>query len=50
MPGNRDTNLPVSDVAAIQTTAATFQINNAKLYAPVVTSYTIVARKFTAGI
>ena len=50
VPGNRDTNLPVPDVAAIQATAATFQINNAKLYAPVVTSYTTVARKFTAGI
>ena len=37
LPGNPDANPPVSDMAAIQTTSATFQINNAKLYGPVVT-------------
>ena len=37
IPGNADANLPVPAVAAIQTTGATFQINNAKLYVPVVT-------------
>ena len=36
MPGNPDANPSVPDVAAIQTTSATFQINNAKLYVPVV--------------
>ena len=35
--GNQDANQPVQEVAAIQTTWATFQINNAKLYVPVVT-------------
>ena len=35
--GNPDANSPVQEVPAIQTTAATFQINNAKLYVPVVT-------------
>ena len=35
MPANPDANLPVPDVAAIQTTRATFQINNTKLYVPV---------------
>ena len=37
MPGNPDATLPVPSVTAIQTTGATFQINNAKHYAPVVT-------------
>ena len=37
MPGNPNANPPVSDAAAIQTTRATFRINNAKLYVPVVT-------------
>ena len=35
--GNPDANPHVLAVAAIQTTGATFQINNAKLYVPVVT-------------
>ena len=35
--GNPNANPPVLIVAAIQTTSATFQINNAKLYLPVVT-------------
>ena len=35
--GNPNANPPFPDVAAIQTTGATFQINNAKLYVPVVT-------------
>ena len=34
---NPDANPPVQEVVAIQTTGATFQINNAKLYVPVVT-------------
>ena len=37
VPGNPDANPPVPDVAAIQTTSATFQINKAKFYVPVVT-------------
>ena len=35
--GDIDANQHVTDVAAIQTTRATFPINNAKLYAPAVT-------------
>ena len=38
-PGNPGVNPSVLDVAAIETTGATFQINNAKLYLPVVTSF-----------
>ena len=37
IPGNPDAKAPVPAMAAIQTTAGTFQINNAKLYVPVVT-------------
>ena len=37
MSGSPDANPPVQEVPAIQTSAATFQINNAKLYVPVVT-------------
>ena len=37
VPGNPNANPSALDVAAIQTTGATFQINNAKLYVPVVT-------------
>ena len=37
IPPNPDTNPLVQKVVAIQTTSATFQINNVKLYAPVVT-------------
>ena len=37
IPGNPDANPPVPVMAAIQTPAGTFQINNAKLYVPVVT-------------
>ena len=37
VPGNPDANTFVLDVAAIQMTTETFQINNAKLYVPVVT-------------
>ena len=36
MPPNPDANPTVQEVAAIQTTSATFQKNNAKLYVPVV--------------
>ena len=39
MPGNPDADSPVLDVAAIQTTSATFQINNAELYVLVVTLF-----------
>ena len=39
IPPNPDANRPVQEVAAIQRTSATFQINNAKLYVPVVTLY-----------
>ena len=37
MPANLHANPPVSAAMAIQTTSAAFQINNAKLYVPVVT-------------
>ena len=37
LSGNPDPNLPVPDVTAIQGVSARFQINNAKLYVPVVT-------------
>ena len=37
IPANPNTNPPVQKVAAIQTIRAAFQINNAKLYVPVVT-------------
>ena len=37
MPGNPDVNPPVQEMPAIQTTSATFQINNVKLYVPVFT-------------
>ena len=37
MAGNPNSNPPVPTVAATQTIGATFQINNAKLYGPVVT-------------
>ena len=37
IPGNPDANPPVQEVALMQTTGATFEINNAKLYVPVVT-------------
>ena len=36
LPGNPNLNPPVPDVTATQTTGATFQINNTKLYVPVV--------------
>ena len=37
VPDNQNANPPVPDVSAIQTFPATFEINNAKLYVPVVT-------------
>ena len=37
IPANPDGNPPVQEVAAIQKTWATFQINNAKLYVAAVT-------------
>ena len=37
IPGNPDTNPPVQEVAVIHKTSGTFQINNAKLYFPLVT-------------
>ena len=37
IPANPNANPPVQEVASIQTTGATFQINNAKLFVPVVT-------------
>ena len=37
IPRNQNVNALVPEVAAIQTNSATFQINNAKLYFPVVT-------------
>ena len=37
IPANLDANPPVQEVAAIQRTGATFEINNAKLQAPAVT-------------
>ena len=49
VPGNPDTNPPVLDVAAIQT-SATFPINNAKLYVPVATLYLNEKNKFLENI
>ena len=37
IPANSNANLRVQEVAAIQTTSATFQTNNAKPYVPLVT-------------
>ena len=37
IPGNQNANLPVQVEAAIQTTSATLQINNAKLHVQLVT-------------
>ena len=37
MPPNPNANPDVEEVAAVQTTSATFQINNAKLYVPDIT-------------
>ena len=37
VPPNKDANPPVQEMASIQTTGATFQINNAKFNVPVVT-------------
>ena len=39
IPPNPDANRPAQEVAAIQTSSATLQINNAKLYVPVVTLF-----------
>ena len=36
IPANSDANPPVQDVAAIQTAGATLQIDNIKIYVPVV--------------
>ena len=36
VPPNTDANPPVQEMASIQTNGATFQINNAKFYVPVV--------------
>ena len=48
IPPNQDQ--PVQNVAAIQTTSATLQINNAKLYVPVVTLFINVNIKFLENI
>ena len=37
IPSNPDANLPLQEVAAIQTSSVTFQMNNGKLYVSVVT-------------
>ena len=37
VPGDEDANPLVPDMATIETTRPTFQINNAELYVPVVT-------------
>ena len=47
---NSDANLPAQGVAATQTTGATFQINNAKLYVPVVTLFINDNIKFLENI
>ena len=36
IPANPDANPPIEEVAVIQTTGATLQINNAQLYVPFV--------------
>ena len=48
--GNPDANPPVQEVAAIETTGATFQINNAKLYVLVVTLFKNDNIKFLENI
>ena len=37
IPGDEDADPPAQEVPAIQTTAATFEVNNAKFYVPVLT-------------
>ena len=48
--GEPNANLPVLVEEAIQTTGATFQINNAKIYVPVVTLYINDNIKFLENI
>ena len=48
--GNPNANLPVPSVAAIQTTEATFQINNAKFFVPVITLFINYNIKFLENI
>ena len=48
--GNPDANPPVQARAAIQITGATFQINNAKLYVPIVTLHINDNIKFLENI
>ena len=43
IPSNPDANLPLQEVAAIQTASATFQTNNGKLYVSVVTCLWIIS-------
>ena len=50
LPANPDANPPVQEVATIQTTGATFQIIDAKLYVPVVTLFIYGNVKFKARI
>ena len=49
-PANLDANPPVQEVVAIQTTTATFQINNAKFYVLVVTLFVNDNIKFAGNI
>ena len=48
--GDPDANPSVQEVAAIQTTGAIFQLNNAKLYVPVVTLFINDKLKFLKNI
>ena len=50
IPPNLEANPPVQDVAAIQKTSATFQINNAKLSVPVATLSTNDKIKFLENL
>ena len=48
--GNPDVNTHVAEVAAIQTTGATFQINNAKRYVLVLTLFVNDNTKFSENL
>ena len=50
MPANPDANPPTDRVPGTKTLNETFQINSAKLYAPVVTSYIKNNLKFLESI
>ena len=50
IPGDEDADPPVQEVSAIQKTTATLEVNNAKLYVPVVILSIINKIKFSENI